>query len=157
MFVLKFLIDDLLVFLLFTHINFQLGFIRTFSHHQCIIILLDLSAAFDTIDHKILINRLENKYGISGLALEWLKSYLQERPQRVIVNGTYSDPKCNSFGVPQGSVLGPLLLSLYYGLADHSFGINKPFHVSNFTYLVVPICILYYGSISIFASDNVRI
>ena len=58
---------------------------------------------------------MENKYGISGLALEWLKSYLQERPQRVIVNGTYSDPKCNSFGVPQGSVLGPLLFSLYYG------------------------------------------
>ena len=52
-----------------------------------------MTAAFDTIDHKILINRLENKYGISGLALEWLKSYLQERPQRVIVNGTYSDPK----------------------------------------------------------------
>ena len=64
--------------------------------------------------HQI-INRLENKYGISGLALEWLKSYLQERPQRVKVNGTYSDPKGNSFGVPQGSVLGPLLFSLYYG------------------------------------------
>ena len=85
------------------------------NQHECVLVLLDLSAAFDTIDHKILINRLENKYGISGLALEWLKSYLQERPQRVIVNGTYSDPKYNSFGVPQGSVLGPLLFSLYYG------------------------------------------
>ena len=53
--------------------------------------------------------------GISGLALEWLKSYLQERPQRVVVNGTYSDPKCNSFGAPQGSVLGPLFVSLYFG------------------------------------------
>ena len=85
------------------------------NQQECVLVLLDLSAAFDTIDHKILINRLENKYGISGLALEWLKSYLQERPQRVLVNGTYSDPKCNSFGVPQGSVLGPLLFSLYYG------------------------------------------
>ena len=85
------------------------------NQHECVLVLLDLSAAFDTIDHKILISRLENKYGISGLALEWLKSYLKERSQRVIVNGTYSDPKCNSFGVPQGSVLGPLLFSLYYG------------------------------------------
>ena len=58
---------------------------------------------------------MENKYGISGLALEWLKSYLQERPHRVVVNGTYTDPKCNSVGVPQGSVFGPLLFSSYYG------------------------------------------
>ena len=85
------------------------------NQHECVLVLLDLSEAFDTIDHKILINRLENEYGISGLALEWLKSYLQERPQRVVVNGTYSDPKCNCFGVPQGSVLRPLLFSLYYG------------------------------------------
>ena len=63
------------------------------NQHECVLVLLDLSAAFDNIDHKILINRLENKYGISGLALEWLKSYLREWPQRVIVNGTYSDPK----------------------------------------------------------------
>ena len=68
------------------------------NQHECVLVLFYLSAAFDTIDHKILINRLKNKYGISGL--EWLRSYLQERPQRVIVNGTYSDPKCNSFGVP---------------------------------------------------------
>ena len=85
------------------------------NQRECVLALLDLSEAFDTIDHKILINRLDNKYGISGLALEWLKSYLQERPQRVVVNGTYSDPKCNCFGVPQGSVLEPLLFSLHYG------------------------------------------
>ena len=84
------------------------------NQYECVLVLLDLSAAFDTIDHKILINRLENECVISGLALEWLKSYLREQPQRVIVNGTYSDPKCNSFGVPQGSVLEPLLFSLYY-------------------------------------------
>ena len=96
--------------LLFNDINTAID-----NQHEFVLVLLDLSAAFDTIDHKILINRLENKYGISGLALEWLRSYLQERPQRVIVNGTYSDPKYNSFGVPQGSVLGPLLFSLSYG------------------------------------------
>ena len=88
------------------------------NQHECVLILLDLSAAFDTIDHKIPINRLGNKYGISGLALEWLKSYIQERPQRVVVNETYSEPKCNSFGVPQGSVRGPLLFSLYYGALE---------------------------------------
>ena len=85
------------------------------NQNECVLVLLDLSVALDTIDHKILINRSENKYGISGLALEWLKSYLKEQPQRVVVNGTYSDPKCNPFSVPQGSVLGPLLFSLYYG------------------------------------------
>ena len=63
------------------------------------------AVVFDTIDYKILINPLENKYGISRLALAWLKSYLPERPQRVIVNGTYSNPKCYSFSIPQGSVL----------------------------------------------------
>ena len=75
--------------------------------HECVLVLLDLSAAFDTIDHKILINRLENKYGISGLALEWLKSYLQERPQRVIVNGTYADPNVTLSAFPKVLYLGP--------------------------------------------------
>lgn len=104
------------------------------NQHECVLVLLDLSAAFDTIDHKILINQLENKYGISGLALEWLKSYLQERLQRVVVNGTYSDPKCNSFSVPQGSVLGPLLFSLYYGpLEDviRAHGIDAMMYADN--------------------------
>ena len=77
--------------------------------------LLDLSAAFDTIDHRILINRLEKRYGITGHALDWLKSYLQERNQRVVIDETYSgDPRVIRCGVTQGSVLGPLLFSLYY-------------------------------------------
>ena len=84
------------------------------NQYECVLVLLDLSAAFDTIDHHTLINRLEKRYGISGLALKWLKSYLKDRKQCVVVDGTYSNPRLVGCGVPQGSVLGPLLFSLYY-------------------------------------------
>ncbi len=77
----------------------------TCSYRGCISLLglLDLSAAFDTIDHNILLNRLENFVGISGSALEWFKRYLSDRHQFVAVNEE----------VPQCSVLGPLLFTLY--------------------------------------------
>ena len=77
------------------------------------LILLDLSAAFDTIDHKILFHRLENWFGITGTALQWFRSYLQNRTQSVYCNGVCSEPCNMNFGVPQGSVLGPLLFTLY--------------------------------------------
>ncbi len=64
--------------------------------------LLDLSAAFDTIDHNILLNRLDNFVGIIGSALAWFKSYLSDRHQFVAVNEE----------VPQGSVLGPFYFSI---------------------------------------------
>ena len=83
------------------------------DRHECVLVLLDLSAAFDTIDHAILFMRLECRYGISGNALAWLKSYLKDRQQRVVINGTYSEPRSTTCGVPQGSVLGPLLFALY--------------------------------------------
>ena len=78
-----------------------------------ILSLLDLSAAFDTIDHKILLKRLETTFGIEGVALNWFKSYMTDRKQTVCVKGTRSDPVSLEFGVPQGSVLGPILFSLY--------------------------------------------
>ena len=71
--------------------------------------LLDLSAAFDTIDHSILFHRLYECYGINGLALSWFKSYLSDRTQSVKVGSVLSHPMDLKFGVPQGSVLGPLL------------------------------------------------
>ena len=81
--------------------------------NACILTMLDLSAAFDTIDHKILFDRLTNTFGIKNKALDWLKSYLENRNQKVKINQFYSDDIPVKFGVPQGSVLGPLLFTLY--------------------------------------------
>ena len=79
----------------------------------CLISLLDLSAAFDTIDHSVLITRLNRTFGITGTALDWFTSYLQGRSQRVKVQNTCSPEAVLKFGVPQGSVLGPILFTMY--------------------------------------------
>ena len=77
------------------------------------LVLLDLSAAFDVIDHKILQTRLEHSFGVTGSALSWIKSYLSDRSQCVAIGMTTSEGKCLNFGVPQGSVLGPRKYCLY--------------------------------------------
>ena len=71
--------------------------------------LLDLSATFDTIYHIMLLDRLNTYYGISILALGWFKSFLSERTHLVKVGSTLSHPAELQFGLPQGSVLGPIL------------------------------------------------
>lgn len=78
-----------------------------------LVVLLDLSAAFDTIDHQLLLARLESVVGIKGKALEWVSSYLTNRSQSVVIGEASSKPAPLSVGVPQGSVLGPLLFLLY--------------------------------------------
>jgi len=78
-----------------------------------VLLLLDLSAAFDTIDHDILLSRLNTTFGISDTALNWFRSYLSDRKQIVVVNGNRSSESTLNFGVPQGSVLGPVLFILY--------------------------------------------
>ena len=78
-----------------------------------ILTLLDLSAAFDTIDHDILLHRLQHVFGIQGTALSRFKSYLTDRKQIVSVNGRLSKSFQLLYGVLQGAVLGPILFTKY--------------------------------------------
>ena len=78
-----------------------------------ILVALDLSAAFDTLDHSTILQRLSYSFGLSGSALGWLESYLVGRSQFVKVDSAVSDALGCNFGVPQGSVLGPLIFSLH--------------------------------------------
>ena len=87
------------------------------KQHVTILLLLDLSAAFDTVDRSILLNRLLSKLGLNGIALAWFRSYLSGRSQRVSVRGVVSDKFDLHYGVPQGSCLGPPLLFTVYASA----------------------------------------
>ena len=78
-----------------------------------ILTLLDLSAAFDIIDHSILLSLLEKHFNVSGLALSWFKSFLSNRFQFVSVRRSNSKLSKLDYGIPQGSVLGPTLFVLY--------------------------------------------
>ena len=80
---------------------------------RSMVVLLDLSAAFDTIDIEILLRRLEHTFGITGSALLWLQTYLEGRSQYVRIGDNQSTILPCEFGVPQGSVLGPKLFAAY--------------------------------------------
>jgi hypothetical protein len=95
-------------------IKVQNDVLEAIDGKKCVLlVLLDLSAAFDTIDHKILLARLSSRYGVKGTAFKWFESYLSDRVQAVIIDGVESHLHHLLFGVPQGSVLGPILFILY--------------------------------------------
>ena len=102
--------------------------------------LLDLSVAFDCVDHDTILLRLQKAFGINGIALRWIRSFLIDRSQRVSYNGRLSAAGHLVCGVPQGSVLGPLLFLLYTselfdlianaGLTAHSYADDSQVYVS---------------------------
>ena len=105
--------------------------------------MIDLSAAFDTIDHHILLHRLRHRHGVSCAALKWIESHLTDRCQRVCLNDEYSPIFVLATLVPQGSVLCPLLFSLYlqpigdilrkHGLTFHHYADDLQIY-ANFEY-----------------------
>lgn len=102
--------------------------------NEAILVLLDLSAAFDTVNHQLLLYRLSQRFGISGSALSWLKSYLNGRSQTVIVGENRSAHCPTSCGVPQGSVLGPLLFTLYISPIEDiitNYNLNPMFYADD--------------------------
>ena len=102
--------------------------------------MLDLSAAFDTLDHGILLHRFENLFGISGAALGWIASYLHDRYLVVLIDGEHSNPVLLEHGIPQGSVLGPKKYTMYskplgaiirrYGLCYHFYADDTQLYIS---------------------------
>jgi len=92
------------------------------SGDVCAPVLLDLSAAFDAVDHQHLLNVMQERFGIRGPVYNWLASYISGRSQAVTVNSLCSLPARLVCGVPQGSVLGPVVKINFYRSANAIFG-----------------------------------
>ena len=101
------------------------------KHGVSILVMLDLSAAFDTVDHDVVLDRMHTLLGIDGTVLKWFRSYLTCRTQQIQIHDALSVIVFLLFGVPQGSVLGPILFLVYmlplrhlihsHGLQMHSY------------------------------------
>ena len=98
-------------------------------------VFLDLQKAFDTVNHDILLAKLEH-YGVRGTSLDWFSSYLSGRKQYVSILGFESDTKDVKHGVPQGSVLGPLLFLIYINDLYSSMKFCRIFHFADDTNLL---------------------
>ena len=103
------------------------------------VVFLDIRKAFDSIDHTILLQKMNDQFGIKNVELDWFKSYLTNREQACIVNGAMSSPKTIVCGVPQGSILGPLLFLLYIiitlaGIVMYFAGYNE--QISGLKYIL---------------------
>ena len=96
---------------------------------------MDLQKAFDTVDHQILLAKVSH-YGIRGVSNDWLKSYLYNRSQYVSINGCDSGLAAINCGVPQGSVLGPLLFLLYVNDLNQAIKVCKAHHFADDTNLL---------------------
>ena len=93
--------------------------------------------------HSVLFSRLKVMSGLSGNVLDWFKSYLGQRTQRVSVHDVLSDPICLLCGVPQGSVLGPLIFTLYtrpLGMIAQKYGVGYHFYADECLVWQVPLC-----------------
>lgn len=104
------------------------------------LVLLDLSCAFDTVDHVILLSRMEKEIGLSDIALQWLKSYFSNRVSRVRIDDELSAEHVMNYGLPQGSTVGPLSFIVYiiplgriitkYGLSYHMYADDLQLYIS---------------------------
>jgi hypothetical protein len=99
-------------------------------------VFIDLQKAFDTVDHKILIKKLDH-YGIRGIANKWFQSYLTNRQQFVTINNQNSSLKPMNYGVPQGSVLGPLLFLIYINDLHRAIHFSTARHFADDTNLLI--------------------